>query len=73
MKTNHAPMASTAAVAAIRAARALKPAPVEVLHLPDINHLLAPAKTGEVSEYDSLPEKTISPAVAKAIVDWLKK
>jgi pimeloyl-ACP methyl ester carboxylesterase len=50
-----------------------KPAPVEVLHLPDINHLLAPAKTGEVSEYDSLPERTISPAVAKAIVDWLNK
>ena len=50
-----------------------KPAPSEVLHLPDINHLLAPAKTGEVSEYDSLPEKTITPAVAKAIVDWLNK
>lgn len=50
-----------------------KPAPSEVLHLPDINHLLAPARTGEVSEYDSLPEKTITPAVAKAIVDWLKK
>lgn len=55
-------------------ARARKnPAPSEVLHLPDINHLLAPARTGEVSEYDSLPEKTITPAVAKAIVDWLKK
>jgi fermentation-respiration switch protein FrsA (DUF1100 family) len=49
-----------------------KPAPSEVLHLPDINHLLAPARTGEVSEYDSLPEKTITPAVAKAMVDWLK-
>ena len=50
-----------------------KAAPVEVLHLPDINHLLAPAETGEVSEYGALPQKAITPAVAKAIVDWLKK
>jgi pimeloyl-ACP methyl ester carboxylesterase len=55
-------------------ARARKKAtPVEILHLPDVNHLLAPAKTGEVSEYGSLPEKTITPAAAKAIVEWLKK
>jgi len=55
-------------------ARARKKAPpVEVLHLPDINHLLARAETGEVSEYGELPLKTITPAVAKAIVEWLKK
>ena len=36
-------------------ARARKKAgPVEVVHLPGINHLLVPAKTGEVSEYASL-------------------
>lgn len=50
-----------------------KAAPVEVLHLPGINHLLTPALTGEVSEYASLPEKKISPAVARGIADWLRK
>lgn len=50
-----------------------KSAPAEVLHLPGINHLLVPAKTGDVSEYVSLPDKTIAPAVAKAIADWLRK
>jgi len=39
--------------------------------VPDVNHLLLPAKTGEPDEYDSLPTQTISPGVVKAIVDWL--
>jgi pimeloyl-ACP methyl ester carboxylesterase len=60
------------ALAALARARKKAP-PVEVLHLPDINHLLAAAETGEVSEYGALPQKAITPAVAKAIVDWLKK
>ena len=50
-----------------------KSPPVEVVHLPGINHLLVPAKTGDVSEYSSLPDKTIAPAVIKTIADWLKK
>jgi pimeloyl-ACP methyl ester carboxylesterase len=50
-----------------------KATPVEALHLPGINHLLVPAKTGDVSEYASLPDKTVTPAVAKAIVDWLNR
>ncbi len=50
-----------------------KAADVELVHLPGINHLLTPAQTGEVPEYGSLPEKTITPAVATAIADWLKK
>lgn len=55
-------------------ARARKKAgPVELLHLPGINHLLVPATTGEVAEYATLKEKTITPAVAKAIAEWLKK
>ena len=39
--------------------------PSKPLHLPGINHLLVPATTGDVSEYGSLPDKTITPAVAK--------
>ena len=55
-------------------ARARKKAgPVEVVHLPGINHLLTPAETGEVSEYVTLSVKTVSPAVVKTIVEWLKK
>ena len=50
-----------------------KSPPVELVHLPGINHLLVPAKTGDVSEYSSLPDKTITPAVVKTIADWLKK
>lgn len=55
-------------------ARARKNAPtVEVKHIAGVNHLLVPATTGEVSEYGELKEKTISPAVAKTIVEWLKR
>jgi pimeloyl-ACP methyl ester carboxylesterase len=50
-----------------------KSPPVELVHLPGLNHLLVPAQTGEVSEYGVLPVKTVSPAVAKTIVDWLNK
>ena len=46
---------------------------VEALHLPGINHLLVPAKTGDVSEYVSLPDKNVTPAIAKAIADWLRR
>lgn len=50
-----------------------KSPPVEVVHLPGINHLLTPAKTGDVAEYASLPDKNITPEVAKTIAAWLKK
>jgi len=55
-------------------ARARKKAgPVDVVHLPGINHLLVHATTGEVSEYPDLPDKTINPEVADRIATWLKK
>jgi dipeptidyl aminopeptidase/acylaminoacyl peptidase len=50
-----------------------KAATVEVVHIPGINHLLVPAKTGEVSEYPDLEDHHISPKVAQAIGDWIKK
>jgi pimeloyl-ACP methyl ester carboxylesterase len=54
-------------------ANARKNAPkTEVVVVPGINHLLVPAKTGEVAEYGSLPDRTISPEVTKKIADWLK-
>jgi alpha-beta hydrolase superfamily lysophospholipase len=47
--------------------------PVEVVKVPDINHLLVPAVTGEVDEYASLKDKTVSQTLSAAIIDWLKR
>jgi uncharacterized protein len=49
------------------------PAGVEKLIVPDINHLLVPATTGDVAEYATLKDKHVSSAVTDAIVTWLKK
>ena len=46
---------------------------VELVKVPGVNHLLVPAKTGEVDEYALLPEKNVSPAVTSAIANWLTK
>ena len=50
-----------------------KNAIVEVVHIPGINHLLVPATTGEVQEYQALTEKKVSEQVSVTIADWLKK
>jgi pimeloyl-ACP methyl ester carboxylesterase len=50
-----------------------KAAPVDLVHVPGVNHLLVPAKTGEVSEYGSLKDEKVAAAVSTAITDWLKK
>jgi len=50
-----------------------KAAPVEVLLLPRVNHLLVHATTGEVSEYQDLKDKTIVPEVAQKIAEFLAK
>lgn len=47
--------------------------PVEVVHLPEVNHLLVPAKTGDVQEYERLEAKAITPKLASTIAEWLKK
>jgi fermentation-respiration switch protein FrsA (DUF1100 family) len=47
---------------------------VEVVKVPGVNHLLVPAKTGDVSEYGTLgPDAQVSPQVTSAIVAFLKK
>ena len=56
--------------AAARARR--KPAPVEVVRLPGLNHLLVPATTGEPAEYSALTDRNVSPAVARSIAGWLQ-
>ena len=48
-------------------------AAVEVVKVPGVNHLLVPAKTGDVSEYGSLgPDATVSPQVTSAIAAFMK-
>ena len=47
---------------------------VEVVKVPGVNHLLVPAKTGEVSEYATLGQDVqVSPQVTKAIADFMLK
>jgi uncharacterized protein len=48
-----------------------KAASVEVKHIPGVNHLFVPAKSGEVSEYPVLEAKSISPEVATSIAAWV--
>jgi hypothetical protein len=46
---------------------------VEVMIVRGVNHLLVPAVTGEVSEYGTLTDRSVSADVTKTIVDWLGK
>ena len=47
--------------------------PVEVVHVPGLNHNFVPAETGTVQESAELKQKAISPEVAATIAAWLKK
>jgi pimeloyl-ACP methyl ester carboxylesterase len=47
---------------------------IEVVKVPGVNHLLVPAKTGDVSEYGSLgPDAKVSPQVTGAVASFLTK
>jgi pimeloyl-ACP methyl ester carboxylesterase len=49
-------------------------AAVEVVKVPGVNHLLVPAKTGDVSEYTSLgPDAKVSTEVTSAIASFMSK
>jgi hypothetical protein len=48
-----------------------KAASVEVKQLPGLNHLFVPARTGDLSEYESLETKVISTEVPTAIGAWV--
>jgi hypothetical protein len=45
---------------------------VEVRVIEGVNHLLVPAKTGEMDEYPNLEEKNVSRKVIDAVIEWLK-
>jgi pimeloyl-ACP methyl ester carboxylesterase len=44
---------------------------VQVAKFATLNHLLVPAKTGEVDEYAKLETKAVAPEVAAKIAEWL--
>ncbi|MGE5358887.1 MAG: alpha/beta hydrolase family protein [Bacteroidales bacterium] len=44
---------------------------VAVVHLPGVNHLLVPAKTGEYDEYETLSDRNVSKDLLAAMVTWL--
>ena len=47
---------------------------VDVVKVPGVNHILVPAKTGEVAEYSTLgPDARVSPQVTSAITTFLAK
>ncbi len=52
-------------------ARDGRPTSVAVVTVRDVNHLLLPAVTGDVSEYPSLDDRNVSVDVKTAINDWL--
>lgn len=43
------------------------------LVVPGVNHLLVPATTGEVDEYATLPDKTVSAGITDALIAWLRE
>lgn len=45
--------------------------PTRKIVVPGVNHLLVPAATGEVEEYATLQDKTVSKAITDAIIGWL--
>src|SRR5512133_884596 len=46
---------------------------VTVVHVPDVNHLLVPAKTGEPAEYAQLGDRTVSKDAVSPMTAWLGK
>lgn len=45
--------------------------PTRKVVVPGVNHLLVPATSGEVEEYATLQDKTVSKAITDAIIGWL--
>jgi pimeloyl-ACP methyl ester carboxylesterase len=44
---------------------------VQVSHLDGVNHLLVPAKTGDIDEYPRLTGESVDPRIAKTTLEWL--
>jgi hypothetical protein len=56
-----------------RARKAPAGSRVEVVRMPDINHLLVPATTGEIEEYGKVTDQKVSPQLISTSAAWLDK
>jgi fermentation-respiration switch protein FrsA (DUF1100 family) len=45
----------------------------DFVQLEGVNHLLARAVTGDVAEYGTLAQRTVSPAATLELISWLNK
>lgn len=45
----------------------------ERISVPDVNHLLVPATSGEIDEYGALKERTVSAKLLVALISWLQR
>jgi pimeloyl-ACP methyl ester carboxylesterase len=45
----------------------------DFVQLPGVNHLLARATTGDVAEYGTLPDRSVSPAAMLELTSWLTR
>ena len=52
-------------------ARDGRPTSVAVARIPDVNHILLPAVTGDADEYASLDDRDVSVVAKTAITEWL--
>lgn len=66
------PPTSAETLAALAKARK-KAAPVEVVKIPGVNHLLVSATTGEMDEYGTLSDRRVNVAALSAVTAWLQK
>src|SRR5687767_2466541 len=70
----HVPPEQANRLEAMANARKIKDVPpTRKVVVPGINHLLVPARTGEVEEYPSLPVKEVAAAVTDPLIAWLKE
>jgi pimeloyl-ACP methyl ester carboxylesterase len=46
-------------------------APVELVKLPGLNHLLVKAATGEIDEYATIAQREVDPDVSRIAAEWL--
>lgn len=67
------PPGSADALEALAAARDEPALYTRKVLLPDLNHLLVPAATGDEAEYETLLDRTVSATVSAAIVEWLNQ
>jgi pimeloyl-ACP methyl ester carboxylesterase len=71
LDTEMAPSNADAIATLAGARKKMAPEAAAKVIVPGVNHLLVPAKTGETTEYGSLGDEAVAPAVVTALASWL--